>query len=267
MVNPSRKLAFVLASTEQGSLIVSRLDYHTADDGHRFGVGHQLLETGYYDSTEIDTVLSLLQLRRRYFGDGVVAIDCGANIGVHAISWARQMTGWGKVVAIEAQERIYYALAGNIALSNCFNLRAIHAAAAASEGELRIPVPDYLTPSSFGSLELRQRAATEYIGQKISYEESQMTTVRAITLDSLGLTRVDLIKIDVEGMETDVLQGAAGLIGQHHPLIMVEHIKAGENRLTPVLDAFGYTVRRFGMNLLAIHPTDQTGGHIRNADG
>src|SRR5260370_16749261 len=37
------------------------------------------------------------------------------------IEWAKRMTGWGSVLAIEAQERIYYALAGNIALNNCFN--------------------------------------------------------------------------------------------------------------------------------------------------
>ena len=60
-------------------------------------------------------------LRRRFHGDGVVAIDCGANIGVHTVEWAIAMTGWGSVVAIEAQERIYYALAGNIAINNCFN--------------------------------------------------------------------------------------------------------------------------------------------------
>jgi hypothetical protein len=49
-------------------------------------------------------------LRRQYFKDGVVVIDCGANIGAHTIEWGKRMTGWGSVLAIEAQERIYYAL-------------------------------------------------------------------------------------------------------------------------------------------------------------
>ena len=47
-------------------------------------------------------------------GDGVVAVDGGANIGVHTIEWATAMTGWGSVIAIEPQERIYYALAGTL---------------------------------------------------------------------------------------------------------------------------------------------------------
>jgi FkbM family methyltransferase len=67
-----------------------------------------------------------------------VAIDCGANIGVHTTQWARLMTGWGRVVAFEPQERIYYALAGNIAINNCFNVRAIHAAVPSTPGTMRL---------------------------------------------------------------------------------------------------------------------------------
>ena len=76
----------------------------------------------------------ILALRRRHYGEGVLAIDCGANIGVHTIEWAKAMTGWGSVLAIEAQERIYYALAGNIAINNCFNAFAIHAAVSSESG-------------------------------------------------------------------------------------------------------------------------------------
>jgi FkbM family methyltransferase len=54
------------------------------------------------------------------------------------------MHGWGQVIAIEAQERVYYALAGNIAINNCFNARAMLAAVGNQSGVLRIPRPDYL---------------------------------------------------------------------------------------------------------------------------
>lgn len=103
-------------------------------------------------------LLLVLDLRRQCYGDGVVAIDCGANCGVHTVEWAKHMTGWGVVVAIEAQERLYYALAGNIAVNNCFNARAIHAAASNTCGTMKMPVPNYLNPGSFGSLELKKRA-------------------------------------------------------------------------------------------------------------
>ncbi len=126
-------------------MIVNRFDYRMIDEKRGFGVGFQILEGAAFDPQEVDMALSLLDLRRQYFGDGVTALDCGADIGVHTIEWAKRMSGWGQVIAIEAQERLYYALAGNIAINNCFNARAIHGAVAAQSGSMKIPTPDYLT--------------------------------------------------------------------------------------------------------------------------
>src|SRR5664279_672198 len=119
MRNVGRTLAFVLASSNHGAMIVNRFDYQLTAPGRGFGVGFQILERGCFDPQEVELAIQLLELRRIHNGDGVVAIDCGANIGVHTVEWAIAMTGWGSVVSIEAQERIYYALAGNIALNNC----------------------------------------------------------------------------------------------------------------------------------------------------
>ena len=128
MRNVGRKLAFVLAATNHGSMIVNRFDQRMLDTDRGYGVGYQLLETGSCDSLEVELATQLLELRRRYHGDGVLALDCGANIGVHTVEWATAMSGWGSVMAVEPQERLYYALAGNIALNNCFNAVAMHAA-------------------------------------------------------------------------------------------------------------------------------------------
>src|SRR5215510_4509215 len=139
MRNPKRKIAFVLAASDHGTMIVNRLDYRMVDHKSGFGVGFQILEGSSFDPGEVDTALTLLDLRRKHFGDGIVALDCGANIGVHTIEWAKRMSGWGQVIAIEAQERLFYGLAGNIAINNCFNARALHAAVAARSGTMKIP--------------------------------------------------------------------------------------------------------------------------------
>ena len=258
MRNVGRKLAFVLASSNHGTMIVNRFDYQLTAPGRGFGVGFQILERGCFDPQEVELAIQLLELRRIHNGDGVVAIDCGANIGVHTVEWAIAMTGWGSVVSIEAQERIYYALAGNIAINNCFNAIAMHGAVSAEVGTMKVPMPDYTTASSFGSLELRQSATNEFIGQKIDYSEANAVTIQKIPLDSLKLPRVDLIKIDVEGMELEALTGAQHTIETSHPILLIESIKAGTDKLTAWVEARGYKVMTVGINILAIHKTDKT---------
>jgi len=255
---PLRPIAFVLASSNHGSLIVNRNDYRMTAPGKGFGVGYQILNTSGFDVNEVSFVLGLLNCRRKHFGDGVVAIDGGANIGVHTVEWARHMHGWGQVTAFEAQETVFYALAGNVALNNCFNARVRLAALGGSSGELAVPQPDYCTPASFGSLELRQRPTTEFIGQPISYAPEATTIVPMVNLDALALARLDLLKLDVEGMELEVLRGGSTALARHRPIMLVEIIKSDRTALEAFLSGLGYQVFPVGINLLAVHSTDPT---------
>jgi FkbM family methyltransferase len=256
MRNIGRKLAFVLASSNHGTMIVNRLDYRMSGPDKGIGVGYQLLEAAALDPIEVELALQLIETRKRFHGDGVVAIDGGANIGVHTVEWATAMTGWGSVIAIEAQERIYYALAGNIAINNCFNAIAMHAAIASEQGIMLIPAPDYLVPSSFGNLELKPRAETEYIGQPIDYSAAKTVAIQKISIDALNLPRVDFIKLAVEGMELEALEGAHQTIERTRPIFLVKSIKAGREGLRNFLDERGYKVVEAGINLLAIHKSD-----------
>jgi FkbM family methyltransferase len=262
-----RPIAFVLAAANHGAMIVNRHDYRMADASSGYGVGFQILNTSSFDQQEVNLLLALLQLRRMHFGDGVVALDCGANIGVHTLEWARAMTGWGRVTAFEAQERIFYALAGNIALNNCLNASARHAAVGAESGVLRIPQPNYLVPSTFGSLELRPSGTSEFIGQAIDYSDDALTPVPMVTIDSLDLPRVDLIKIDVEGMEGEVLAGAAATLARAKPILIAELIKSDQAAITGRLAAAGYRLFQVDLNVMAVHEDDPVLGHVVSKDG
>lgn len=245
-----RPLPFVLAASDLGPMIVSRLDF--AQNPHGFyGVGYQILHTGSYDGTEVSDILSVLSDLRRRRGDGIVVLDCGANIGVHTLALAREMTGWGEVYAFEAQERLFYALAGNVALGNFFNAKVFHAAVGSSTGTLNIPQPDYYRSGSLGSLELRCGPKTEFIGQKISYAAEDLSTVSMLSIDSLSLPRVDFIKLDVEGMEIEALEGARETLLRSRPTLLIEWIKVGQPAVRDFLTPLGYRLKEMGMNLLA----------------
>jgi FkbM family methyltransferase len=261
-----QKLAFVMASSNHGTMIVNRFDYRMVAPDRGYGVGFQILETAAFDPGEVKIALELLALRRKHHGEGVIAIDCGANIGVHTIEWASMMTGWGSVIAIEAQERIYYALAGNIAINNCFNALAVHAAVSSESGTMPIPNPNYFTPSSFGSLELRPRPSNEFIGQPIDYTDNTVL-VRKMTLDELNLPRVDFIKIDIEGMEMEALSGARETIARYCPILLIEKIKTDNRQLEQWLRDNGYQSMAFGINVLAVHHRDACLKDISAAQG
>jgi FkbM family methyltransferase len=250
-----QKLAFVLAASNHGTMIVNRFDYCMVGPDRGYGVGFQILEAAAFDPGEVKIALELLALRRKHHGDGVIAIDCGANIGVHTIEWASSMTGWGSVIAIEAQERVYYALAGNIAINNCFNALAVHAAVSSEPGTMQIPNPNYFMPSSFGSLELRQRPGNEFIGQPIDYADNTVL-IRKMTLDELNLPRVDFIKIDIEGMEMEALSGARETIRKYRPILLIEKIKTDVRQLEQWLQGNGYQLMTLGINILAVHHSD-----------
>jgi FkbM family methyltransferase len=244
-------------------MIVNWKDRMAGAGGAVIGVGAQLLAQSAFDPPEVDLALRLLDLRRKHFGDGVVALDGGANIGVHTLEWSRHMSSWGQVTAFEAQEFVFYALAGNLALNNCLNARARWSALGDREGFIDIPEPDYLSEASFGSLELRRRSHTEFIGQKVSYAAEDLVRTPMLTVDSLALQRLDFFKLDVEGMEIDVLRGARSTLERCKPIVMAEVIKSDQQELVGFLQGLGYgNIARVGLNLLAFHDSDPSRGDL-----
>lgn len=255
-------IAFCLVNSRHGTLIVNRFDYNRTFNDQYYGVGAQILETGSYDLGEVETLKQLLPLRRKYNGDGVVVVDGGANIGVHSVEFAKFMEGWGGVISVEAQERVFYALAGNLTIQNCLNARAVWGALDAMPGSIDIPEPDYTQPSSFGSFELRERVGVENIGQTIDYGKTTLR-VPAITIDSFDLPRLDLLKLDIEGMELEALKGAEETIKTCKPIIYAECVKVDRAELQKRMEGFGYKVFPHGMNLLGVHSDDKTLDHIQ----
>lgn len=253
---PRRPIAYVLAATNHGSMIVNRNDRHEGANGG-YGVGYQLLGQSAFDPDEVALALQMLDLRRKHFGPGVFALDGGANVGVHTLEWARHMSGWGRVLSFEAQEYVFYALAGNIAINNCWNASARWSALGEAVGHIEVPEPDYLRPGSFGSLELRQGKRTEFIGQQVSYSAEDCVRTPMVSIDSLALERLDFLKLDVEGMEHDVLRGGRATLERCRPIVMAEIIKSDRGELIRFLQGLGYgSIAEAGLNLLAFHDGD-----------
>jgi FkbM family methyltransferase len=242
------------------TMIVNRFDYSGHADGSYggAGVGISLLERGSHEEGETELVAEIALHRRRLKGDGVIMIDGGANIGSHTIAWARLMEGWGKVFAFEAQERTYYALAGNIAINNCFNAAAGLAALTNKSGSIAIPRLDHTKPANFGGLSLTGD------NSKVGQELKEMVKVPAVAIDDMKLHRLDILKLDIEGMEPLALAGAQGTIQRLRPIVFAEWTTCGNVAVARHLP--GYDLIPVGMNMLAIHPDDPVRKLLRVTD-
>lgn len=235
----------IIANTDHGAIIVNKND---------LGLGKQLIETSTWQ--EANLVIQLCNVIKSLGRNDLLVLDIGANIGLHAISYAAAVGNRGKVLAFEAQRIIYYMLAGNVAINSLNNVYCYNKALGASVAEIAIPQFDYGESLSFGSVEFSDRQI-EPIGQIRGEELIKEEFVELISIDSLSLSRLDYIKLDVEGMEQQVLEGGLVSINKYNPVIFVEFFKSDINNLASLLIDAGYVIfwnhQIFGANWLCVH--------------
>jgi FkbM family methyltransferase len=127
---------------------------------------------------------------------GGVFVDVGANVGTYAMVLARHVGADGTVVAIEPHPVTHARLAFNRAASSFTQVRLVAAAAAASDGELMIETDG----DNLGASHI---VTGEPAGNAIRVPSLRLQRI----LDEAGVSRVDALKIDVEGYEDRVLTG------------------------------------------------------------
>ena len=240
----SRSRYNVVMATEQGTYIVNKND---------LGVGWQLSTRGAYDPDEVELFRALVGSLGR---DDAVVLDIGANIGIHAVTLAEMVGPKGKVHAFEAQRIVYYMLAGNIAMHSIENVYCHHLAVGASKGRIQIPIFDYAKPLSFGSVEFGAEQR-EQIGQQRIDDPTRQEHVNLVAIDELAYPAVHLMKIDVEGMELDVLIGAEKTIKRDMPTIFVEYLKGDRKALAGWLLSAGYRLYVHRHNWLCVPPASK----------
>ncbi len=143
----------------------------------------------YGEFSELEAVLFAQIVRA-----GDVVLEVGANIGAHTVHLAQLVGPHGHVHAYEPQRVIFQLLCANVALNSLFNVYTHHAGVGGSPGELHVPHPNYAAVNNFGGLSLSH--------------EKRGEPVPVVCLDTLTLPSLKLLKVDVEGMEHEVLSGA-----------------------------------------------------------
>jgi FkbM family methyltransferase len=150
------------------------------------------------------------QVLRQLCASGGVVVEVGANIGTHTQVLAERVGPTGFVFAYEAQRVVFQTLCANLALNSIVNVDARCAAVGADAGWVRIPDIDYTQRGNYGGLQVNACRS----GKRVPMVRLD---------DDLEVGQLNLLKIDVEGMEIDVLRGAEGLIRRFLPVLYVEN--------------------------------------------
>jgi FkbM family methyltransferase len=176
---------------------------------------------------------------RRLVSPGETILDIGSNIGTHALAFANLVGPEGGVIAVEPSREIFEILHRNVEQNRFRQVRVQHGAAGEKEGETEVPAFDVAGQRDLSGFKLRSlrnpvRPASGE-GMKHYYK------VMIFTIDSLGLSECDLIKINVEGAGPDVVTGASQTIKNNKPFIYAKFntIEVGI-ALKSKFDAFGY---------------------------
>lgn len=168
---------------------------------HDFYIGRSLDFYGEFSHEETKAFAQFLK-------PGMTVIDVGANIGAHTLYFARAVGPAGRVVAFEPQPAIHRLLCANLALNEITNARAMQMGVGRENGHAFLPAFDYTQPGNFGGGSLATHGTEQ---------------VPVVSIDSLGLAQCHFIKVDVEGMEEDVLAGATQTVARCRPVLYVEN--------------------------------------------
>jgi FkbM family methyltransferase len=143
-----------------------------------------------------DYNLEELEFLRAHIPAGGVFVDIGANVGTYAMVLAGHVGTRGKVIAVEPHPVAYARLSFNRAASNLEQVRLVAAAAGPSDGEL-------LIETDGDNLGASHVVSTTPSSSAIKVPSLRLERILA----EAGISKVDALKIDVEGFEDRVLTG------------------------------------------------------------
>lgn len=171
---------------------------------------------------------SIKLLSNRNSENDLVILDVGANFGYLSLVWATTISKNGKIHAFEPNNQVYNSFQKSI---NGNKLdKSIHL------NNLAVGKKDGFVNLYSSSTSSNTRNISESIGPESS--------IRMISLDSYveenEIESCDLIKIDVDGIEYEILKGAENLLKKFRPILIVE--TNGDKRLIEFFSSHNYQI-------------------------
>ena len=189
----------------------------------------EVMEIGAYLEEFEPDVKALID---RFTPPGGVALDIGANVGLHPLRIAYRLGSDGRLFAFEPTDFSYRKLRRNVALNPHLNIQPIQIA---------------LSNENAKDIEIHFRTSWRTDGGRADVAS---TRVDFLTLDDWAsqneLDRLDLIKIDVDGYEGLVIEGGLATISKFKPVFLIEAFEGQFEQDRPeaflLLESLGYSL-------------------------
>ena len=181
---------------------------------------------------------------------GSLVLDIGSHIGVHTVTMSRKAGPQGAVIAFEPNKKLYMELLNTLNINGCGNVISI------AKG-----LSDQPQTVILNNIHIEQDAN----------ESTSGDLIETIALDSLNLSNLSLIKMDVENYEYFVLKGAKETILRNKPVIVFEcsigadynnsnpKEKANFDRVISLIESYGYDIHVIYCNDFIAFPIEATG--------
>jgi FkbM family methyltransferase len=190
--------------------------------------------TGCYEPNEFCLLSRLLK-------PGMTFIDIGANMGLYTLFAARRIGESGCVVAIEPSTREMRILTNNVEQNALRSVKLYPMAVSDRESEAELLV---------ASLQNSGHNTLGAFGYNTALDHKEK--VRAMRLDELvqseKLSRVDVIKMDIEGAELAAMRGAGDTLQRFRPVMLFElsdralqHQNSTSADVLALLGQYGYS--------------------------
>lgn len=194
------------------------------------GVGACLLE-GEFEPTQTDLISRKLK-------PGMTFIDLGANIGFYTVLASKIVGIAGKVYCFEPEPQNYRLLVKNILENKLSNVFPQRMAVSDSTGNATL----HTDSKNFGGHSLTKSNVSD---------ENREVDVSTVRLDDfVGSSKIDMIKLDVQGAESRVIAGSMRTLISQRPMLILElwpygiH-KMGDDpmKLIQDLEEMGYRIQ------------------------
>jgi len=162
-----------------------------------------------------------------------IVLDGGANLGFHTICFAA-LANKGKVYSFEPQPLIFNLLSTNILLNGATNIvKQFRLGLSSKEEQLKMsPLKDQIFSED----------CINYGGRALTNSEEGEEEVLLTTIDNLNLSKLDLIKLDVQGFELETIKGGEQTIKNNYPIFFLENYidQEKDQKVIELLQEWGY---------------------------